>query len=296
MRLSFRSAVESKSPRFRHLRGWIFWVLCGVALAIIVLPAVAVVVSVLVKAAPELKPSLVTNTTQDVQNPGLQNAILGTLAFAIGVLVVAGPIGILGGIYLSEFAPRRWGGAMRFFSEVLAGVPSIVVGFVIYVALVVGLKWGYSILSGVVALSIIILPYIIKTTEVAFSQVPRSLREAATALGLTRITTIRKVLLPPALPGIVSGLVIAIAISTGETAPLLFTANFSNFNPTPVLFHNPVAYLTYVTYYYIGLPSSQDQALASAAAGITILMILLLIFGGRLITARSRQMVARLDV
>ena len=78
---------------------------------------------------------------------------------------------------------------------------------------------------------------------------PRSLREAATALGLSKITTIRKVLLPPALPGIISGLVIAIAISTGETAPLLFTANFSNFNPTAALFHNPIGYLTYVTYY-----------------------------------------------
>ncbi len=288
--------MESKQPRLRHLRGGLFWVLCGLALAVIVAPAVAVVVGVLIKAAPVLKLSLLTNTTQDVQNPGLQNAIFGTLAFAIGVLVIAGPIGILGGIYLAEFAPRRYGGAMRFFSAVLAGVPSIVVGFVAYVALVVGLDWGYSLLSGVVALSLIILPYIIKTTEVSLSQVPRSLREAASALGLSRITTIRKVLLPPALPGIVSGLVIAVAISTGETAPLLFTANFSNFNPTPVLFHNPVGYLTYVTYYYIGLPSAQSQALASAAAGITILMILLLIFGGRLITARQRKMVARLDV
>jgi phosphate transport system permease protein len=285
--------VAYKQPRLRHLRGGLFWVLCGLALAVIVAPAVAVVVGVLIKAAPVLKLSLLTNTTQDVQNPGLQNAILGTLAFAIGVLVIAGPIGILGGIYLAEFAPRRYGGAMRFFSAVLAGVPSIVVGYVAYVALVVGLNWGYSLLSGVVALSLIILPYIIKTTEVSLAQVPRSLREAASALGLSRITTIRKVLLPPALPGIVSGLVIAVAISTGETAPLLFTANWSNFNPTPVLFHNPVGYLTY---YYIGQPSAPDQALASAAAGITILMILLLIFGGRLITARQRKMVARLDV
>ena len=135
------------------MRGGIFWVLCGLALLIIIAPAVAVVVSVLVKAAPALRWSLLTNTTQDVQNPGLQNAILGTLAFAIGVLVIAGPVGILGGVYLAEFAPRRLGGTLRFFSEVLAGVPSIVVGFVIYVALVIGLKWGYSIMSGVVALS-----------------------------------------------------------------------------------------------------------------------------------------------
>jgi phosphate transport system permease protein len=288
--------VESKPPRFRHIRGGVFWVLCGAALALIVAPAAAVIVSVLVKAAPVLRWSLFTNTTQNLQNPGLQNGILGTLVLSLGVVVVAGPIGILGGIYLSEFAPRRLGGPLRFFSEVLAGVPSIVIGLVAYTALVVGLHWGFSILSAIIALSLLTLPYIVKTTEVSFGQVPRSLREASTALGLSRITTIRKVLLPPALPGVISGMVIALAISTGETAPLLYTASFSQSNPTPGLFHNPIGYLTYITYYYVQLPGSQDQALASAAAGITILMVLLLIFAGRAITARQRRLMARLDV
>jgi len=288
--------VESKSPRFRHVKGAIFWVLCGLALALIIAPAIAVVVSVVVKAAPELKWSLFTNTTANPTNPGLQNAILGTLVLCLGVLVVAGSVGVLGGIYLAEFAKGRVGGTLRFFSEVLAGVPSIVIGLVAYTALVVGLHWGFSVLSAIFALSLLCLPYIVKTTEVSFTQVPRTLREAAIALGLSRITTIRKVLLPPALPGIVSGLVIAIAISTGETAPLLYTASFSQTDPTAGLFHNPIGYLTYVTYYYVTLPGAQDQALASAAAGLTILFVLLLIFGGRAISARQSRMVSRLDV
>ena len=288
--------MESKSPRLRHVRGGVFWVLCGLALALIIAPAVAVIVSVLVKAAPEFRWSLLTNTTGNLQNPGLQNAILGTLVLGLGVTVVAGSIGVLGGIYLAEFAPRRMGGSLRFFSEVLAGVPSIVVGLVAYTALVIGLHWGFSILSAIIALSLLTLPYIVKTTEVSFTQVPRSLREASIALGLSRITTIRKVLLPPALPGIISGMVIALAISTGETAPLLYTASFSQANPTAGLFHNPIGYLTYVTYYYVGLPGAQAQALASAAAGVTILLVLLLIFAGRAITVRQRRLMARLDV
>ena len=288
--------MEFRAPRFRHLRGIVFWILCGFALTAIIAPAIAVVVSVLIKAAPQLKWSLLTNTTGNIQNPGLQNAILGTLVLAVGVTVVAGSIGVLGGIYLAEFAPRRLSGPMRFFSEVLAGVPSIVIGLVAYTIFVEALHWGFSVLSAIIALSLLTLPYIVKTTEVSFAQVPRSLREAAIALGLSRITTIRKVLLPPALPGIISGMVIALAISTGETAPLLYTAGFSQSNPTPGLFKNPIGYLTYVTYYYVGQPGAQDQALASAAAGVTILLILLLIFGGRLITVRSRKMVARLDV
>jgi phosphate transport system permease protein len=274
----------------------VFWILCGLALVLIIGPAIAVVVSVLVKAAPALKWSLLTNTAQNVNNPGLQNAILGTLVLSVGVVVVAGPIGILGGVYLSEFAPRRAGGFLRFFSEVLAGVPSIVVGLVAYTAFVEALHWGFSVLSAIIALSLITLPYIVKTTEVSFSQVPRSLREASIALGLSKITTIRKVLLPPALPGIISGMVIALAIATGETAPLLYTANWSQSNPTLGLFNNPIGYLTYVTYYYVGQPGAQNQALASAAAGVTILLVLLLIFGGRAITSRQRRLMARLDV
>ncbi len=280
-------------PRRSHFRAGLFWGLCGLALFLIIAPAVDIIVSILAHALPVLKPTLLTETTSGNQL-GLQNAIVGTLTLSVGVLIVAGTIGVLAGLYLAEFAPPRFAAVARFFSEVLAGVPSIVVGYVGYVALVNGLGWHYSLLAGILALSALILPYIVKTTELAFSSVPRTLREGAVALGLSKGRMIRKVLLPPALPGIVSGLVLALAISTGETAPLLFTANFSDQNPTGLF--APVGYLTNVTYTDIQLPGAATQDLAYAAAGVTVLLVLLLIFAGRRITLRSRRMIARMDV
>jgi phosphate transport system permease protein len=283
----------ASSRALRQVRSSAFWLLCGLALAIIVAPALAIIIGIISAAAPALSPSLLTHTTQ---TDGLQNAIVGTLVLSLGVLITAGTVGVLGGLYIAEFAPPRVASVLRFFSEVLSGVPSIVVGYVGYIVLVVGLHWGYSLLGAILALGTLIVPYIVKSTEVAFGNVPRSLREGAVALGLSRITAIRKVLLPPALPGIVSGLVIAIAISTGETAPLLFTADFSNTNPTFALTHNPVGYLTGVTYFDLQLPGAKYLALANAAAGVTVIMILVLILTGRLITLRSRRLMARMDV
>jgi len=283
------------SQLWRRFRAGAFWAFCGLALAIIIAPSIDIIGSILVKAAPVLRLTLLTTSTSGTQL-GLQNAILGTIVLSLGVLITAGPVGFLAGLYLAEFAPRRTASVMRFFSEVLAGIPSIVIGYVGYIVLVIGLHWGFSLLGGILALGTLIVPYIVKTTEVALSQVPRTLREGAVALGLSRTTTIRKVLLPPALPGVVSGLVVAMAISTGETAPLLFTAGFNDANPSLSLLHNPVGYLTYVSYTDVQLPSADAQAVANAASAVTVLLILILIFVGRLITARSRRMVARLDV
>lgn len=262
---------------------------------IIIAPSIDIIGSVLMRAAPVLRVTLLTSTTSGT-NLGLQNAILGTVLLSTGVLLTAGPVGLLAGVYLAEFAPPRVASSMRFLSEVLAGVPSIVVGYVGYVVLVVQLHWGFSLLGGILALDILILPYIVKTTEVALVQVPRALREGAAALGLSRTTMIRSAVLPPALPGIVSGIVVALAISTGETAPLLFTAGFNDANPGLSLLHNPVGYLTYVSYTDVQLPSASAQALANAASASTILLVMLLILCGRLITARSRRIAARLDV
>src|SRR5579863_9094613 len=172
----FRSAVESKQQPLRNVRAAIFWTFCGVALLLIIAPAIDIIVSVLAVAAPALKPSLISQTTSG-GHLGLQNAITGTLTLSLGVLLTAGPVGILGGLYIAEFAPQRVASTVRFFSEVLAGVPSIVIGYVGYVVLVVGLHWGFSLLGGILALGALILPYIIKTTELAFSSVPSTLRE-----------------------------------------------------------------------------------------------------------------------
>lgn len=289
-----RWAVASRQL-WRHCRAGAFWAFCGIALALMIAPSLDIIASIIATAAPVLRISLLTTSTSGTQL-GLQNAILGTAVLSLGVLITAGPIGFLAGLYLAEFAPARTASLLRFFSEVLAGIPSIVVGYVGYIVLVIGLHWGFSLLGGVLALGTLIVPYIVRTTEVALSQVPRTLREGAMALGLSRITTIRAVLLPPALPGIVSGLVVAVAISTGETAPLLFTAGFNDANPSLSLLHNPVGYLTYVSFTDVQLPSPAAQAVANAASAVTVILILGLIVVGRLITARSRRMAAHLDV
>jgi phosphate transport system permease protein len=205
------------------------------------------------------------------------------------VLIIAGVVGVGAGVYLAEYSTSRLGGVLRFMSEVLAGTPSIVIGYIAYLSLVVGLKWQFSLAAAVIALSVLVLPYIVKTTEVALRQVPTAQREGAAALGLTRSRTVWSILLPAAVPGILSGVVVALAISTGETAPLLFTAGFINSNPTLQLTHRPVPYLTDVTYTDISLPGAQAHAQGAAAAAVTLVLLLILIFVGRLLSARARR-------
>ncbi len=278
---------------WRRLSDLGFWCVCGLGLAMIVAPALWIVVGLLRSALPLLSLRLLTNDTAHL---GLQNAILGTLVLGLGVLLIAGPLGVGAGIYISEFAGRRTASIARLFPEILAGVPSIVVGYAGYVLLVVRFHWGYSLLAAILALSALVMPYIVKSTEVALRQVPTSLRDGARALGLPVTTMLYRVLLPPALPGIVNGVVVALAISTGETAPLLYTAGFSDANPAPSLLHHPIGYLTYVVYTDIQLPSASMHQLANAAADLTLLMLLVLIFVGRLLSYQSKRRSARMSL
>ena len=287
-------ADQRNSGRKRRGRDRAFWVVCGLAFALIVAPAVAVIASVFAAAAPDFALSLLTKTTAGFA--GLQNAILGTLLLLAGVVIVVGIVGVGAGIWLAEFSPPKLGGVVRFASEVLSGMPSIVIGYVGYLALVIGLHWGYSLLAGVLALSVLVVPYVVKTTEVALRQVPSALREAAESLGLNRVKTMRAILLPPAVPGIVSGLIVALAISTGETAPLLFTANYSDSNPTLHLLHHSVGYLTVVTFNDVAQPSHKAQVLASAAGAVLLVMLLILIFLGRLVARRFRRGIERMSL
>jgi phosphate transport system permease protein len=277
----------------RTLADRAFWAVCGLGFLLIAAPAIAVVVGVFHQALPALGWELFTKRTNTT---GLQNAILGTLLLLLGVLIVAGSIGVGAGIYLAEFASGRSERLLRFFSEILAGMPSIVIGYIGYVTLVVEFHWGYSLLAAVVALSVLVLPYIVKTTEVALRSVPIVLREGAAGLGMRRTTTMRKVLLPPAIPAIMSGLVVALAISTGELAPLLFTANFADTDPTFHLFHHSVPYLTNVIFTDISQPGARYHATAAAAGVMSLGILLILIAIGRILAARARRNTARMSL
>ncbi len=288
------AARSTRTGTRRRSRDWAFWGVCTLAFVLIAAPSLSVLISVFHQAAPGLDLSLLTKTT--VTTAGLRNAIVGTLVLLLGVLIVAGIIGVAAGVWLAEFSPRRIGGVLRFLSEVLSGSPSIVIGYVGYIALVVGLHWGEGILPAVLALSALVLPYIVKNTEVAMRQVPSALREASEALGVHRARSVARVLLPPAIPAIVSGVIVALAISTGETAPLLFTAGFSNTNPGPHLLHHQIGYLTDVTYTNISIPGKGYAVQGAAAAAVTLIILIALIVLGRLISRSSRKATERMSL
>ena len=271
----------------------LFWTVCGLAFLLIAAPSVSIIVSVFHQAWPALGWDLFTKKTAQF---GLENALLGTLLLLLGVLVVAGSVGVGAGIYLAEYASGRSGQVLRFFSEVLAGMPSIVIGYIGYITLVYEFHWGYSLTAGVLALSVLVTPYILKTTEVSLRQVPSALREGAAGLGMPRSATLRRILLPTALPGITSGLIVALAISTGELAPLLFTANATDLGANFQLFHRSVPYLTEVIYNDLSQPGQQYHA-ASAAAGLMSLGILIILIAlGRIVSSRARRQTARMSL
>jgi phosphate transport system permease protein len=266
----------------------LFWVACLCCLAVVVVPTLWMLFEVAGRALPVFKWSVLVDDTRG-NGGGLRNAIIGTVVVGIGVLLVGGSVSVLTGIYLSEFAGGRTRSILRGAYEVLSGIPSIVLGYVGYLALVVKFHWGFSLAAGVLTLSAMSIPYIAKATESALSQVPTSYREGAEALGLPLGWTLRKIVLKSAMPGIVTGLLVALALAVGETAPMLYTAGWSNSAPTGKLTDSPVGYLTYPIWTFYNLPSKTARDLSYDAAFLLIVFVCLLIMLGRLITWFARR-------
>src|ERR1700758_3332235 len=261
----------------------LFWAACFCCLALVITPTLWMLIGVIGRALPVFHFSVLVQDSQG-NGGGLRNAIAGTAVLGLGVMLVGGTASVLAGIYLSEFATGRIRSILRGAYEVLSGVPAIVLGYVGYLALVVDFDWGFSLAAGVLVLSVMSIPYITKATESALGQVPTSYREGATALGLPVGWTLRKVVLKTAMPGSVTGLLVALALAVGEPAPMLYTAGWSDSLPTGQLPDSPVGYLTYPIWTFYNLPSKTAQDLSYDAALLLIVFLLLLIIVGRLIT------------
>ena len=262
------------------------------ALVLIMAPAAWLLLGVITRAWSHWRWSVLW-TQLTPTGGGLRDQILGTLILMVGVFIVAGSIGVMAGIHLAEFSqPKKVGGRLagplRTASDILSGFPSIVLGYVGYVALVVGLHWGFSLLSALIILSIMVIPYIAKTTENSMRQVPTGYREGAAALGMSEGYGLRKVVLKSALPGITTGLLLALAIACGETAPLIYTAGFSNTLPHS-LTHAQFPYLTYVVFTFYNDPSAQKHYLSYDAALILVVIVLLLLVASRVVVARTQR-------
>lgn len=277
-----------RSVRRRRRTNVAVWVVCGLALAVMVAPVASILVSVVGQALAHFSWTVFSHTSA-VTDPGLENAIVGTLLITALVLVVAGGLGVAGGVYLAEFCPPKRASLLRGGSEVLSGVPSIVLGYVGYIVLVVALHWGFSLLAGVLVLSVLVIPYIVKSTETAIAQVPSAYREGATALGFRQGRVLRTAVLRPALPGIATGLIVGMAISVGETAPLLYTLGFNNSLPSAQPLHSQVGYLTYAVWDFYQSSQAAQRQLSHDAALLLIVFVVLFLLLSRLIVNRTQR-------
>ena len=227
------------------------------------------------------------------QGGGFGNAILGTLIIIALATLITVPIGILSAIYLAQAKKEsRLAEAVRFASKVLTGFPSILAGVFAYSTIVL-LTGGFSAIAGAIAVSILMLPTILLTAEDAIRMVPHKMKEAAVGMGATNTQTVLMVLLPTAYPGILTGVMLAIARAAGETAPLIFTALFSNYWPMSAGHHlnlmQPTASLAVLIYNFSGMPFKNQVEMAWSAALVMVLMVLVTNLTGQALSRRQIQ-------
>jgi phosphate transport system permease protein len=277
--LRFQRASLRYSPHLLRNR-WnrILSFFTGLAATFAVLPLVLLLSYVLIKGGSLLSLGLLTELPPPpgLDGGGIANAIIGTLIVTLIACLISIPVGIGGGIFLSEYSSQGWfSHFVRFGTNVLAGVPSIICGVFVY-GLIVSTRvfWGqsYSAFAGGVALSVLMLPTVIKTTDEALKLVPQELRWGAFGVGASHFVTITRIVLPAALTPIATGVVLAIARAAGETAPLIFTALFSPFWPEGLL--QPVATMSVLIFNFAIMPYDAQISLAWAASFVLVIMIL----------------------
>jgi len=272
--------------RSRVVRNHVATVLVWLAVAIALVPLAFVLYYVVQKGAGVMSWDFLTAdipTTRSI-GPGMGPAIVGTLIITGAATLMAVPLGVLAAVYLNEYgAANRLASLLRLLSDVMAGVPSIVMGLFIYTIWV--LHFGFSGFAGALALACLMLPIVIRSSEAMLALVPRELREAAYALGCSRSRTTITVVLPAALAGIVSGCLLAVARAAGETAPLLFTI-LAVQQTNPNLFDGANTALSTQIFANAQQPYPGAQGRAWGAALTLIVLVLVLTVVARVVTSR----------
>lgn len=270
---SRRSLLRSSSSP-RTLFNTVMTVISFICGFLAIVPLVAVLSYVTIRGIGSISPSVFTELPPPPLSGegGFGNAILGTLLMVGIGAVFSVPLGVIAAIYLTEFSKGKTARWIRFATNVLSGVPSIIAGVFAYGVMVATIG-TFSAVAGGFALSVLMLPIIIRTTDEALQLVPQDMRQAAVGLGATNFQTVIQIVLPAAVPAIVTGTTLAIARAAGETAPLLFTALFAQFWPSGLF--QPTASLAVLVYNFAISPFRNWQSLAWAASLILVLMVLL---------------------
>src|SRR5262245_28127470 len=264
-------------------------VLCSLSVVVALLPLALILFYVLTQGITSLNLTFFTNMPAPVGEAGggMANSIVGSLiVIAIGA-IFAMPIGIIAGVYASEYKGTGFASATRFAADTLNGVPSIVIGVFVYGVAVLPFR-QFSAFAGGIALGIMMIPLIMRTTEELLLLVPLSLKEGALALGATRARAVFTVVLPAALPGIITGVLLALARIAGETAPLLFTAFNNRFFSTNVM--QPISTLTVQVYTYAIAPYPDWHRQAWAGALVLVVIVLSCSLLARVATARLERL------
>ncbi len=264
---------EKGHARRRKWINRIMLVLSGTAAAIAILILALILGYAMIRGISYLNLTLLTQAAKPVGETGggMRNEIFGTLILVAMGSIIALPIGLMAGVYLAEYANPKVAATIRFTADILSGVPSIVVGVFVYAIMVIPMH-SYSAISGGVALAIIMVPVVARTAEESLRLVPSSMREAALALGITRWRAVVGVVIPGAMTGIITGIMLAVARIAGETAPLLFTALGSSFGVQGLT--KPIGSLSLLIYHYALSPYKSQQQQAWAGAFLLIVLVL----------------------
>ncbi len=270
------SSLKKKKSSPRALFGTLMTVIATACIITTLIPLFAVLIYVGIQGFSSFNLDLFTKLPPPpgLSGGGLANAIIGTFIVVGIATAIALPIGVLAAVYLSEFSGgsqiARW---VRLATNVLSGVPSIIAGIFAYGLLVASGIVGFSAIAGGLALAVLMLPTIIRTTDEALKIVPQDIRWAALGVGAYNYQTVLFIVLPAALPAILTGVTLAIARAAGETAPLIFTALFSNFWPKGI--KEPIATLAVLVYNFAIVPFKPQQELAWAGSLILVLLVLI---------------------